>query len=617
MSATITRVTDGYGIDSGYYDVSGTWWDTRPDTRRALLQAMGVDPDGGAPPPSARIEVIRPGRRSRLHGPGELTLEDGTVLPVERALPGDVPYGYHDWRPRDGEPVRVIVTPGRCPLDEERRGWGWAVQLYALRSRASWGMGDLADLRELGRWSRERGASLLLVNPMSAALPLEQQEPSPYYPSSRRYRNPLYLRVEDVPGASDEAALVEAAAVAGRALNKDRRIDREAVYRLKMAALERLFRSFGESAAFDRYCGEQGPALLEFATFCALAETFGGGWPAWPAQYRRAHSEPVRRFAVENAPRVRFHQWLQWLLDEQLRRAGEHVHVMHDLPIGVDPGGADGWAWQDVLAGGVRVGAPPDKFATQGQDWGLPPFVPHKLRSAGYDPFIQVIRACLRHAGGLRIDHVMGLFRLFWIPEGATARDGTYVRYSPDELLAIVALESHRAGAVVCGEDLGTVEDGVREMLAEHRILSYRVFWFESDPPERYPRLALSAVTTHDLPTIAGLWDGSDLEEQRRLGTDPNEDGTREIQEHVSRLTGLPRSASSSDVAVAVHQLLGRAPSVMVTATLEDALLVPDRPNIPGTTGKRPNWSLALPLTLEEIEEHPFANRIAQVLDQR
>jgi 4-alpha-glucanotransferase len=212
---------------------------------------------------------------------------------------------------------------------------------------------------------------------------------------------------------------------------------------------------------------------------------------------------------------------------------------------------------------------------------------------------------------------VMGLFRLFWIPAGSTPKEGTYVRYCPEELLAIVALESHRAGAIVCGEDLGTVEDGVRETLAEHQILSYRLFWFEPEPPARYPQLALSAVTTHDLPTIAGLWSGSDLEEQKRLATDPNEEGTREIVEKVACLTQQPRDADASQVSVALHALLGEAPSVLVTATLEDALGVPDRPNIPGTTGTRPNWSLALPFPLEEIKEHPLANRIANVLNER
>jgi 4-alpha-glucanotransferase len=618
MSATMSRVrvTDGFGIDSGYFDIAGRWWDTLPETRRALIEAMGLDPESPEPPP-ARVEVLVPGRTSSLRGPAEILLEDGTTLDVGDELPSDLPFGYHEWRPRAGAPVRLIVSPGRCVLDEGLRAWGWAVQLYALRSAGSWGMGDLADLRELAAWSHGQGAQLLLINPMGAALPFEQQDPSPYFPSSRRYRNPLYLRVEEAAGAAQAGPVLEAAAVAGRALNGERTIDRAAVFRAKMRALETLYERFGGAPSFDRYCRQQGAALEEFATFCVLAETHGSGWPGWPEAHRRPGTEAVRTFAADNVNRVRFHQWLQWLIDEQLRAAGREVRIMHDLPIGVDPAGADAWSFQDVLAPGVRVGAPPDEFAAQGQDWGLPPFVPHKLRAAAYDPFIQVIRASLRHAGGLRIDHVMGLFRLFWIPAGRSPKEGGYVRYAADELLAIVALESHRAGAIVCGEDLGTVEEGVRETLADHRVLSYRVLWFEPQPPPSYPRLALSAATTHDLPTIAGLWTGADLDEQKALGTTPNEDGTRRIRDQVGALTGLGPDADPQDVVVALHKLLGEAPSLFVTATLEDALLVRERPNIPGTAGQRANWSLALPATLEELRDHPLAAKVADVLRSR
>jgi len=620
MSATMSRVrqSDAFGIDSGYFDIGGKWWETAPETRRALLQAMGIDPDAPAEPPPAPVAVLVPGRRpSTLRGPAEILLEDGTTLDVGDEPPSDLPFGYHEWRPRRGTPIRLIVSPGRCPLDEGLRSWGWALQLYALRSAQSWGMGDLGDLRELAAWSHAQGAGLLLVNPMGAALPFEQQDPSPYFPSSRRYRNPLYLRVEEAAGASQAGPVLEAAAVAGRALNGDRRIDRIAVFRAKMRALETLYERFGGAPSFDRYCGREGPALEDFAAFCVLAEVHGSGWLGWPEEYRRPGAEAVRRFAADNSDRVRFHQWLQWLLDEQLRGAGRELRIMHDLPIGVDPAGADAWAFQDVLALGVRVGAPPDEFASQGQDWGLPPFVPHKLRAAAYDPFIQVIRASLRHAGGLRIDHVMGLFRLFWIPEGRSAKEGAYVRYASDELLAIVALESHRAGAIVCGEDLGTVENGVRETLADHRVLSYRVLWFEPEAPPSYPPLALSAVTTHDLPTIAGLWTGSDLDEQKNLGTAPNEEGTRRIRDKVAGLTGLAPDADPKDVVVALHERLGAAPSLFVTATLEDALLVRERPNIPGTAGARDNWSLALPATLEELRDHPLALKVAEVLRSR
>jgi 4-alpha-glucanotransferase len=312
---------------------------------------------------------------------------------------------------------------------------------------------------------------------------------------------------------------------------------------------------------------------------------------------------------------VRYFQWLQWLLDEQLAGAAAEISLMQDLPIGVDPDGADAWAWQEVFAGGVTVGSPPDEYNLQGQNWGLPPFAPSKLRAAGYDPFIQTLRGALRHAGGLRIDHVMGLFRLFWIPQSADPSAGTYVRYPENELLAILALESERSKAYIVGEDLGTVEEGVRKQLAESRVLSYRLLWFESNPPSTYPELALAAVTTHDLPTVAGLWSGADLEAQRELGLEPNEEGTLKIRQRLGAMTGSTDETPVEEVITRAYELLAQAPSAVVTATLEDALAVEERPNIPGTT--EGSWSLALPESLETLQSCPLAHAIAQRLRDR
>ena len=439
--------TDMWGIDDGYEDALGVWRETPAATRSALLAAMGVDPAQSGPPPESPVRVLRPGQALPLDKPAELRLEDGTALRVDAALPPDLPLGYHELRALDGgATVRIIVSPGRCYLPADWHTWGWAVQLYALRSAESWGIGDLGDLRRLGQWSAtDLGAGILLINPLHAVTPVIPQQPSPYFPSSRRFRNVLYLRIEEVPGAAEAGIELEPLAAAGRALNRQRYIDRDAIFRLKMQALDRLWSRFGGDPAFDRYCHEQGDALQQFAIFCALAEHYGRGWQAWPAEYRRPDAPAVARFAAERADRVRFHQWLQWLLDAQLARAAAELPVMQDLPIGVDPNGADAWAWQDVLATDVTVGAPPDKYNTLGQDWGLPPFIPHKLRAAAYEPFRQTIRATLRHAGGLRIDHVMGLFRLYWIPQGLDPSLGAYVRYAADELLAIVTLESQRA----------------------------------------------------------------------------------------------------------------------------------------------------------------------------
>jgi 4-alpha-glucanotransferase len=608
-------VTDGWGITEAYDDWRGERHETQPETRRAILAAMGVDASAPAPAGDPPVIVIEAENSSPALPPGDLILEDGTVLRVDETFRPELPFGYHELHPHGGgQPIRVIASPGACHLPEALRVWGWAVQLYAARSRESWGIGDLADLRRLGRWSGgELGARIVLINPINAVVPVPPLQPSPYFPSSRRFRNPIYLRVEEAPGAREHAREIESLAAAGRALDGERRIDRDAVYQLKLEALARLWARLGGDPAFDRYCAEQGAPLEEFATFCALAVHHGGGWRGWPPDHRHPRSPAVARFREAWRGRVRFHQWLQWLLDDQLRAAAAEVPVMQDLPIGVDADGADAWSWQDVLATDVSVGAPPDNFAALGQDWGLPPFVPHKLRAARYEPFIQTIRATLRHAGALRIDHVMGLFRLFWIPKGLSPAEGAFVRYPVDDLLAIVALESHRAQAFVVGEDLGTVEGGVRERLARHRILSYRLYWFEPEPT-RYPELALAAVTTHDLPTVAGLWSWEDVKMQEALGRQPNVEGFRQIRERLQRMTGAADSAPVEDVIERTYRLLGEAPSMVVTATLDDAAAVEERPNLPGTTTEWPNWSIALPMPLEELEQRPLPRAIARAL---
>src|SRR5437016_4850695 len=525
--------TDSWGITDAYDDARGERRATPTATRQAILAAMGADPADPGPPADAPVVVVAPGRARAAVAPGDLSLEDGSRLRVEGPLPSDLPLGYHDLYPRGGgEPVRVIVCPPACHLPEGLRTWGWAAQLYAVRSAESWGIGDLADLRRLARWSAtELGAGAVLINPLNAPLPVVPQEPSPYFPSSRRYRNPIYLRIDEVPGAAAGRADLQRLAGLARALNADRRIDRDRVFRLKMEALEVLWSRFDGEPGFERYSAAEGAALVDFATFAALAEHHGRGWHGWPVDYRHPASPAVARFRAEREDRVRFHQWLQWLADEQLRRAAESLPVIQDLPIGVDADGADAWAWQD--------------------------------------------------------------------------------------LLAIVALESHRARAFIVGEDLGTVERGVRERLAAQRVLSYRLFWFESEAPARYPELALAAVTTHDLPTIAGLWTGADQAAQRALGWHPNEEGFQWMRARLREFAGVDDSASVPEVIERTYRLLAGAPSAIVTATLEDALAVPERPNLPGTTTERPNWSLALPAPLEELERHPLPRAIAGALRDR
>jgi 4-alpha-glucanotransferase len=538
-------------------------------------------------------------------------LEDGTELAGVDALPPDLPLGYHQVRRKDAMPEQLVVTPGRCHLPPDLRAWGWAVQLGATRSLASWGIGDLGDLGRLAGWARARGAGFVALSPLHAPAPTTPQQPSPYYASSRRVRNPLHLRVEDVDGAAS-APEVGRAAAAGRDLLGGRRIDRDAVWTLKREALEACFAVAGNDPGFHRWRRHAGPAPEFWARWCALAEQHGGDWRTWPRELRRPDHPAVSSLAHATAERVGFFVWLQWQLERQL--AAVPLAVVHDLAVGFDPGGFDAWWWQDHLALDARIGAPPDEFNRAGQDWGLPPFVPWRLRQQGYAPFVETLRSVLRGAGGLRVDHVMGLFRLFWVPPGAGPADGAYVRYPAADLLDLLALESTRAGAVVVGEDLGTVEGGVREELAERAVLSMRLLWFEDEPPERWPERALGLVTTHDLPTVAGVWTGSDVGDQRAAGVPVAEEGAAALRRRLAGATGLAADASVADAVVAAHRALASSPSALVAATLEDALQVTERPNMPGTVDSWPNWSLALPKPLEELEGDPVVGAVADAL---
>ena len=521
-----------WGILPAYHGWQGDVVETPPEVERAILDSMGAA--AGDPPPI---------RRPRL--------------------------------PK--EPC--------CPARE--RAWGWAVQLYALRSRDSWGVGDFADLRRFGRWSRKTGASVILLNPLGAQTPTLPYQPSPYFASTRRFRNLVYLRVEEVEGASSVDFAEERSAALR--LNKERLIDYDRVFQLKTGALEKIFRAAPRPAGLTSYVARQGRALGEFATFNAWCDVHGPAWRSWPA-------DP----GAPDPDRVAFHGWVQFHLDRQLARASRAIGLITDVPVGFASDGYDAWRWREYTAPGMRVGAPPDEFFRDGQDWGLPPLDPWKLSDAQWAPFIDAVRGAGRHAAGIRLDHVMGLFRLFWIPDGMTAAQGAYVRYPAGVLLRLLARESRRAGAFVIGEDLGLVEPVVRRQLKEIGSLSYRLVWFEGSEPAAWPHDAVAALGTHDLPTIAGIWTRS--EPEHRL---------HHLREKLVQLTHLPDDASPVDVAVAVYTHLAKGRPRMVLASMEDALGVHERPNVPGTIDEFPNWRLALPVTLEEIEHAGGVRRIA------
>jgi 4-alpha-glucanotransferase len=612
------RKTDPWGIDQSYQNGREEWHEVSDETKQKLAQAMRTG--GAAGPPEPRLRIVTQGKPTQSDASAELVLEDGTVLPLEKQLPPDVPLGYHTLRSRqNGEETRLIVVPQQCFLPKDFHIWGWALQLYSLRSAKSWGIGDFGDLRRFSNWMTEKlGAQVVMTNPLDAAGPGVPQQASPYSPTSRIYRNMLFLRIGEIDGARESASSLEQFEREGAALNRLPLIDRDKIYQLKMAALDAIWQKTRERVDISEYEKQEGEHLDRFAVYCALAETHGANWRQWPKELTNPQNEAVKHATAAAEDRVRFHKWIQWLLEQQLSQACDrHPVLMQDLPIGVDPSGADAWALQDLFAQGVSVGAPPDIFNTQGQDWGLQPFIPYRLRNANYEPFVRIIRANMRHSAGLRIDHVMGLFRLFWIPEGAEKVNGTYVHYRPDEMLAILALESARAKAFVVGEDLGTVEEGVREAMAERGVLSYKVMWFEADHPRTYIPNALAAVTTHDLPTVAGLWSGADLKEQDGMGLNPNVEGTEESRVSLRKLTETEDGTPVSEVVLRAYEALAEAPSAVVITAMEDALLMEKRPNLPGTLSEqRPNWAMPLTKSLEEIEQDPFIQELAARIEK-
>jgi 4-alpha-glucanotransferase len=574
-------------------------------------------------------------------------------------LPADLPIGYHTVHAehRGGEGTcPLVVTPVRLELPAtlgDRQSWGFMTQLYALRSRQSWGLGDLADLGDLAAWSAvEHHADFVLVNPLHAAEPVAPMEPSPYRPTSRRFANPIYLRVEDVPevaylSAADRAA-VEEHAVAMRSLNLGDSVDRDRVWAAKRAALELVHRQprrESRQRGFDAFLAREGEGLRDFAMWCALAERFELPGSTWPDGVRDPTSTGVEALRDELADRVCFYEWLQWCLDEQLAatqhaaiEAGMRIGVVHDLAVGVHPDGAESWALSSTLARGVSIGAPPDMYNQLGQDWAMPPWRPDRLAEVGYDPYRLMIRSILRHAGGLRIDHVIGLFRLWWVPPGCQPSEGTYVGYDHEALVGILVLEAHRAGAVVVGEDLGTVEPWTRDYLRQRGILGTSVLWFEKDPegeplpPAQWREMCLATVTTHDLPPTAGYLAGEHIALRERLGllTRPideerraDDDNRRAVLAQCRDLGVLADNVSQRDQVEALHRLLTLTPARLVGVSVADAAGDRRTINQPGTTDEYPNWRLPLadsdgrPLLLEDIVALDRARSLAGTIASR
>ncbi|MGM0931604.1 MAG: 4-alpha-glucanotransferase [Actinomycetota bacterium] len=539
----------------------------------------------------------------------------------------------------------LVVTPQRLTTaDRLDRSWGLMAQLYSVRSRSSWGIGDLDDLAVLAETAAAKGAGFVLINPLHAAQPKPPVEPSPYLPATRRFVNPIYLRVEDVPEARNIPLRNDF-----HNANLDTGIlDRDPVFAAKLQALEQVFavpRSAERQQQFDAFRAQEGEGLERFALWCALAETLPPGAPEW--------SDPEfiesQRSALKD--RIEFHQWLQWLCDEQLeaaqrraREAGMNLGIVHDLAVGVHPTGADAWALQDVLAAGISVGAPPDMFNQQGQNWSQPPWHPGRLAESGYAAYRDMLRTILRHAGGIRVDHILGLFRLWWIPVGGPPGEGAYVYYDHEALIGILALEAERAGVVVIGEDLGVFEPGVQDYLAERGILGTSILWFEYDgasprPPESYRRACLTSVTTHDLPPTAGYLAGEhvDLRESLGLLNRPVEEERtldRAAQESVLSLVrswvpaasqhdGGAGTSGEQRTVEALHAFIAQTPSVLLGVALTDAVGERRTQNQPGTADEYPNWRIPLAgpdgkaILLEDLAANERFDSLVRALRER
>ncbi|MGB5950987.1 MAG: 4-alpha-glucanotransferase [Ornithinimicrobium sp.] len=596
---------------------------------------------------------------------GNETMEvDGVAKQRQSAmLPDDLPLGWHQLVYEgpgcpDDQPLHttVVVYPAALSLPAHLRAdggqqWGLMTQLYAMRSARSWGLGDLADLGDAGAWAAGLGADFVLVNPLHAAEPEAPIEPSPYLPTTRRFVSPLYIRVEDVPEvaylSAAERQLIEwHADDAQRYLELDF-LERDQVWAAKEAALRLVFNqplSLRRERAFHAFCERGGESLVDFATWCALSIDQGTPFSEWPEELQDPASPAVEAFRSKRDRDVEFYLWLQWIAAEQLAGVqrdlldtGMRIGVVHDLAVGVHPRGADAWALRNTLARGVTVGAPPDQYNQLGQDWSQPPWQPAALADSGYAPYREMLTSVLRDAGGLRVDHVIGLFRLWWIPDGLAPNEGTYVRYDHEAMIGILMLEARRAGAVIIGEDLGTVEPWVRDYLRERGILGTSILWFERNengpvPPEKYRQLCLATVTTHDLPPTAGYLRGVHMHLRRDLGLltrsweeELGEDeAARDEVLAVLRERGLlDEGASVAAQVEALHRYLTWSPAKLVGVSISDLAEDVRIINQPGTHEEYPNWQVPLagpegrPLLLEELFVKRSARRLARTVSRR
>jgi 4-alpha-glucanotransferase len=690
------------GVETRHTDALGVTHEPSAETLTLLIAAFGLPPD-----PQQAAAALAEAQEARPFGSDPLQVVAGenpilrlraadgaeigwrcefeagghaegvgTATNGELRLPGPLPLGYHQLELNGGgldAMISLAAAPAACylppELHEGAHGWGLTTQLYSLNSARNCGMGDFTDLAELCRAAGGAGAVTVGINPLHALFASEPRHASPYSPSSRAMLDYLYIDPVAVPGFTEDGAIralapeAALAAVRGATL-----IDHAAVAALKRPVLEALYRRFrehdlrvgaesGPGKAFRAFQQASGRPLAAFATFEALHEDLNRdgasfSWHDWPVRLRNPNSGEVARFGKAHKQRVEFFEFLQWQADVQLgvaaeagRAAGLSLGLYRDLAVGVNPHGAEAWADQGLVVPGMGIGAPPDPLSRLGQDWGLAPVNPLALRRAGFQPFIAALRANMRHARVLRIDHVMSLQRVYWVPRGQTAVNGAYVTYPFPELLRLVALESHRQGCAVVGEDLGTVPPGFRETMQAANVLSYRVVAFERRwgggfiAPREYPALAAASAATHDLPSLKGFWLGRDIAWRQKLGLYPDtaaeaaeiNDRKRDRWQLLEALAGeglvahdrfgefLPgpdQPVYSAALGDAILAFLARSQARLMLVQLEDVAGEEEQANLPGTSDAHPNWRRRLAARLEDLLAGPELRRVAALVNE-
>ncbi len=649
---SLHALAEAHGVATEWYDIAGERHDVPDTTLEAVLAGLGVDPSapdaGAAVPPPALGEPWQPVTLAELGPDSRYTveLENGAVVAgtAQRgdgggALAGGLPMGLHRLRWAGGERF-LLIAPPRCLQPEDLgvdRAFGVSAQLYSLKSRRPSVIGDFGDLEVTAELAAHEGADLFGLSPLHALFMADPAARSPYSPSHRAFVNPLYV---DVEAAARKLGLpAPAPARDGEPL-----LDYPELAHDKRAKLEALFRDFyknGDHFDFRRFRAAGGLSLERHCRFEALHEAAldrdPEAWPfwLWPKGWEDPDSVEVAAFAERNAERVAFFAFLQWLADRQLADAqatachhGMRLGLYRDLAVGVNPAGSMAWSTQGLAVHGLAIGAPPDPLGPEGQNWGLAPFAPTRLAALGYRPLLEDLEANARHAGALRIDHVLGFARQFWIPQGAPASEGTYVRFPFDVMSRLCALVSHRHRCVVIGEDLGTVPDGFRERLHEAGMLSCRVLWFERDGerfrrPDEYPRAALASVSTHDLPTVKGFMAGTDVDWRADIG-DHDAASRKEAKaargrDKAALEEALDRAGMGDDPpAVALHRFLAASSAALALVQMEDLAGAREQPNLPGTLDEHPNWRRRLAAPVEDVFASPLASDIlAAMRDER